>query len=152
MISINVVCVGNLKEKFSREEQAEYQKRLSAFCNLSITEIKEQNQFENPEVIKQKEGAEIIKKLKGYVILCEIDAAQLSSEKLAQKMSLLMNDNSCITFVVGGSYGVSEEVKKKAHEIISFSQMTFPHNLFRIMLLEQLYRGFTIINGKSYHK
>lgn len=152
MITINLVCVGNLKEKFTKDEQAEYQKRLSAFCNLNIIEIKEQNQFENVDVTLQKEGLDILSKSKGYIILCDIGGKQLSSENFAQKIDKLMLENSTITFVVGGSYGVSEDVRKKANERISFSQMTFPHNMFRNMLLEQIYRAFTIINGKSYHK
>ena len=152
MITINLVCVGNLKEKFTKEEQAEYQKRLSAFCNLNIIEIKEQNQLEKTNLILQKEGLDILSKAKGYVILCDINGKELSSESFAQKIDKLMLENSCITFVVGGSYGVSEDVKKMANEKISFSPMTFPHNMFRNMLLEQIYRAFTIINGKSYHK
>ncbi len=152
MISVNLVCVGNLKEKFSKEEQAEYLKRLSAFCNLTVTEIKEQNQLQNPQTIIEKEGQELVKKLKGYVILCDIKGKELSSENLAEKFKSLMQQTSVVTFVIGGSYGVSEEVKKLANEKISFSPMTFPHNLFRIMLLEQVYRAFTIIENKSYHK
>ncbi len=152
MLTINLVCVGNLKEKFSREEQAEYLKRLSAFCKLNIIEIKEQNQFDNPLVVIEKEGEEICKNLKGHVILCDINSPQLSSEDFAQNLEKLSLTNSVLTFVVGGSFGVSENVRKHAHQKISFSKMTFPHNLFRIMLLEQLYRAFTILNGKSYHK
>ncbi len=152
MISINLVCVGNLKEKFSKDEQEEYLKRLSAFCNLKIVEIKEQNQLQNPTTIMEKEGQDIVKNLKGHVILCDIKGKELSSENLAEKFKALMQQTSVITFVVGGSYGVSENVKKLANERISFSPMTFPHNLFRIMLLEQTYRAFTIIENKSYHK
>ena len=152
MITINVVCVGNLKEKFTKEEQAEYQKRLSAFCNLNIIELKEQNQLEKTDLILQKEGADILQRLKGHVVLCDIKGKEISSEEFAKKIDKLMIENSCITFVIGGSYGVSEDVKKKADESISFSPMTFPHNMFRNMLLEQIYRAFTIINGKSYHK
>ena len=152
MMTINIVCVGNLKEKFSRDEQAEYQKRLSAFCNLNIIEIKEQNHLENPTLILEKEGEDIIKKLKGYVVLCDIKSKEISSEQFADKIKGIMNDNSCLTFVIGGSYGVGENVKKLANEKMSFSPMTFPHNLFRIMLLEQVYRSFTILAGKTYHK
>ena len=151
-MTINLICVGNLKEKFSRDEQAEYLKRLSAFCKLEICEIKEQNHLENPLLIVEKEGEEIIKKIKGYCFLCDIKSKQYSSEKFAEKISGCMQENSTITFIVGGSYGVSEKVKAAANEKISFSEMTFPHNLFRIMLLEQIYRAFTILNGKSYHK
>ena len=85
-MTINLICVGNLKEKFSKEEQDEYIKRLSAFCKLNIVEIKEQNQLENPELIKEKEGEEILKKIKGYTILCDIKSKEISSEMFAQKI------------------------------------------------------------------
>mgnify|MGYP001625538042 FL=1 len=152
MISINIVCVGNLKEKFSKEEQAEYLKRLSAFCKLSILEVKEQNQLENVDTILEKEGEEILKKLKGHCILCEINSKEMSSVEFAENLNKIMQKNSTVTFVVGGSYGVSQKVKDFCQQKISFSPMTFPRNLFRIMLLEQIYRSFTILNGKSYHK
>lgn len=152
MMTINLICVGNLKETFSKQEQEEYLKRLSAFCKVNVIEIKEQNQFENSYVTLEKEGEEILKKLKGYVILCDIKGKELSSPALAEKLENLMQTNSEISFVVGGSYGVCEKVKSLSKEKISFSPMTFPHNLFRIMLLEQVYRAFTIINGKTYHK
>lgn len=152
MMTINLICVGNLKEKFSREEQQEYLKRLSAFCKLNIIEVKEQNQLPTTELILEKEGEEILKKIKGYTILCDIEAKEKSSEKFAKMMGDLMLKNSTISFVIGGSYGVSQKVKGISDEKISFSAMTFPHNLFRIMLLEQIYRGFTILNGKTYHK
>lgn len=152
MISVNLVCVGNLKEKYSRDEQAEYVKRLSAFCHLKIVEVKEQNQLGSPAKIVEREGIDIIKNLKGYVILCDIKGKMLSSEDLAEKIGTLMQSSSCVSIVVGGSYGVSEQVKKLANERLSFSPMTFPHNLFRNMLLEQVYRAFTILENKTYHK
>lgn len=152
MMTINLICVGNLKETFSKQEQEEYLKRLSAFCKVNVIEIKEQNQFENSYVTLEKEGEEILKKLKGYIVLCDIKGKELSSPALAEKLENLMQTNSEISFVVGGSYGVCEKVKSLSKEKISFSPMTFPHNLFRIMLLEQVYRAFTIINGKTYHK
>lgn len=152
MMTINLICVGNLKETFSKQEQEEYLKRLSAFCKVNVIEIKEQNQFENSYVTLEKEGEEILKKLKGYIVLCDIKGKELSSSALAEKLKNLMQTNSEISFVVGGSYGVCEKVKSLSKEKISFSPMTFPHNLFRIMLLEQVYRAFTIINGKTYHK
>lgn len=151
-MTINLICVGNLKETFSKQEQEEYLKRLSAFCKVNVIEIKEQNQFENSSVTLEKEGEEILRKLKGYVIMCDIKGKELSSPALAEKLENLMQTNSEISFVVGGSYGVCEKVKSLSKEKISFSPMTFPHNLFRIMLLEQVYRAFTIINGKTYHK
>ena len=151
-MTINLVCVGNLKEKFSKDEQNEYLKRLSAFCKFNVVEIKEQNQLENANLILEKEGEEICKKLKGYVILCDIESKQMSSPDFALKLQNIMQENSTITFVVGGSFGVSEKVKAKCNETVSFSKMTFPHNLFRIMLLEQIYRSFMISAGTSYHK
>lgn len=151
-MTINLVCVGNLKEKFSKEDQSEYLKRLSAFCKVNVIELKEQNQLKNPSIIVEKEGEEILNNLSGYSILCDINSKQYSSEQFASKVSSLMQNSSTITFVIGGSYGVSEKVKNACNEKISFSNMTFPHNLFRIMLLEQIYRAFTILNGKSYHK
>ena len=151
-MTINLLCVGNLKEKFSKDEQAEYVKRLSAFCKLNIVEIKEQNHLQNSALILEKEGEDILKNLKGYVILCDIKSKELSSEEFARKIENLMQTNSAITFVIGGSFGVSDKVKANCNEKISFSPMTFPHNLFRIMLLEQIYRAFTIMTGKTYHK
>ena len=126
LISINVICVGNLKEKFSKDEQAEYCKRLSSFCDLNIIELKEQNHLQNPQTILEKEGQEILKKLKGYVVLCDISGKSVSSEQFAEKIKNLMQQTSTITFVIGGSYGVSEEVRKASNERISFSAMTFP--------------------------
>ncbi len=152
MISINLICVGNLKEKFSKEEQAEYLKRLSAFCKVEVVELKEQNQLSNPALIVEKESKEIMKKLKGFVVFCDVMGKPMSSEVFAKKINSISLENSTISFVVGGSYGVSESVKKQADVRVSFSEMTFPHNLFRIMLLEQIYRAFTILTGKSYHK
>lgn len=151
-MTINFVCVGNLKEKFSREEQGEYLKRLSAFCKVNVIELKEQNQLENIGLIVEKEGDEIIKNLSGKPILCEINSKQFSSTEFASYLQFLMQNNSTLTFVIGGSYGVSQKVKDACKDKISFSKMTFPHNLFRIMLLEQVYRAFTIMEGKSYHK
>jgi len=155
LITINLVCVGNLKEKFSKEEQSEYLKRLSAFCRLNIIELKEQNSLENESLILEKEGEQIIEKLgslKGFNILCDINAKEISSEAFAQEINSLMQTNSTLNFVIGGSYGTSEKLKKYVDKKISFSPMTFPHNLFRIMLLEQIYRAFMILNGKTYHK
>lgn len=152
MLKINLVCVGNLKDKFYIDASAEYEKRLSRFCNLKITELKEFNETDNIEQIKAIEGKEIIGALKGFVILCDIKGQTLDSYELAHKIEELSTVSSEITFVIGGSYGVSEEVKKKAKFKLSISKMTFPHRLFRIMLLEQLYRAETILNGIKYHK
>lgn len=152
MLNVNVVCVGNLKEKFSQDAEKEYLKRLSKFCKLNVVELKEQNKLSNIMLIKEKEGEEIIKNLSSYNILCDLGGENLSSEEFANRLEKLALKNSKITFVIGGSYGVSEKVKNACQMKISFSKMTFPHNLFRIMLLEQIYRAFTILNGINYHK
>lgn len=152
MLNVNVVCVGNLKEKFSQDAEKEYLKRLSKFCKLNVIELKEQNKLSNITLIKEKEGEEIIKNLSSYNILCDLVGENLSSEEFANRLEKLALKNSKITFVIGGSYGVSEKVKNACQMKISFSKMTFPHNLFRIMLLEQIYRAFTILNGINYHK
>ncbi|MBE7082216.1 MAG: 23S rRNA (pseudouridine(1915)-N(3))-methyltransferase RlmH [Clostridiales bacterium] len=152
MLKINLVTVGNLKDKFFIDACGEYEKRLSRFCVLNIKELKEFTNYENIEQIKYLEGEEIIKNLKGYVVLLDVKGTLISSEELACKINDIANINSEITFVIGGSYGVSEAVKQKANLKISMSKMTFPHRLARVMLLEQIYRAFTINNNISYHK
>ena len=152
MLKINLVCVGNLKDKFFVDACNEYKKRLSRFCDLYIIECKEYTNFENPEQTKQAEGQEILKNLKGFVVLCDVKGKSLSSENLADKIKNLSQQTSEITFVIGGSNGVSQEVKDKANFLLSVSTMTFPHRLFRVMLLEQIYRAFTINNNIKYHK
>ncbi len=157
MIKVKIVAVGKVKEKYFSQAIDEYEKRLSRFCNFSIKEVKEEN-FEkvNPSVIleiKKIEGERIKKELEGFVFVMAIEGKQLSSEELSQKIVNLKNaGTSTITFVIGGSYGVCDSIKNLAKEKISFSRMTFPHTLFRLLLTEQLYRAFTIENGVSYHK
>ena len=152
MLSINLICVGNLKEKFWRESQDEFTKRLSAFCKLNIIEIKEQNYLENIDLIIQKESETILKNLKGYTILFDVKGKTCTSEDFSLKIDKLTNISSEITFIIGGSYGVNDEIKNKVNERLSFSSMTFPHKLIRVMALEQIYRAFMIKSGKSYHK
>lgn len=152
MLKINLICVGNLKDKFFIEASGEYIKRLARFCELKVTEIKEFTNLTNIEQIKEKEGEEILKAVKGHFILLDVKGKLISSEELAEKFIDISNINSEISFVVGGSYGVSALVKQRANELISMSKMTFPHRLFRVMLLEQIYRAFTINNNISYHK
>ncbi len=152
MIKINIVCVGNLKDKFFIEASEEYIKRLSRFCVCSIKELKEFNNLNNKTQIVKAEGEEIIKNLKGYVVLLDVQGEQQSSENFSLNIQNLSQKYSEITFVIGGSYGVSEQVKNNSNQKLSFSKMTFPHRLFRVMLLEQIYRAFTISNNISYHK
>ena len=150
---IKIICVGKIKEKFFREAIEEYQKRLTKYTKLSIIEVEDIN-LNNEELIRQKE-AELIKKhidKKDYLITLEIDGIQLSSIELSKKIEELETTNSNITFIIGGSYGLDEEVKKLSNYKLSFSKLTFPHQLFRIILLEQIYRAYKIKNNESYHK
>ena len=147
-----MICVGNLKEKFWLDAQNEYSKRLSKFCKLNIFEIAEQNKFDDPNKILQAEGKDIINKLSGKCFLLDIGGKEYSSEEFAQKLEKVSLTDSTITFVIGSSYGVSQEVKSKIKEKISFGKATYPHNLARIILLEQVYRCFMINSGSKYHK
>lgn len=157
MMTINLICVGNIKEKFFVEAVKEYQKRLNSFCKLNIIEVKETN-FNNPtnseiEIIKQNEAKEIKKHLTKYNILFNIQGEKFSSEEFSKFISKKQLEGlSELTFIIGGSYGVSNEIKNLVQFNLSFSNLTFPHQLFRVMCLEQIYRAFTIINNKTYHK
>lgn len=157
MMTINLICVGNIKEKFFVEAVKEYQKRLNSFCKLNIIEVKETN-FNNPtnseiEIIKQNEAKEIKKYLTKYNILFNIQGEKFSSEEFSKFISKKQLEGlSELTFIIGGSYGVSNEIKNLVQFNLSFSNLTFPHQLFRVMCLEQIYRAFTIINNKTYHK
>lgn len=152
MINIKIICIGNLKEKFWIEASKEYQKRLQRFCKLSIVELQEQNKFNNIESILENEGRDIISNLTDKNILLDIYGKTITSEELAKKIESLSQTYSHLTFVIGGSYGVSNEVKEKITDKISFGKITLPHNLARIVLLEQIYRAFMINNGGKYHK
>lgn len=152
MITINIVCVGNLKEKFWKEACEEYQKRLSRFCKLNIIELAEQNNLGNDIKTLEKEGEDILKHISGKTMLLAIEGKQLSSEEFADKIEKETLTTSELTFVIGSSCGVSEKVKSGIKEKISFGKATFPHNLARVMLLEQIYRAFMIKNGSTYHK
>ncbi len=159
-MNISILTVGKLKEKYWKEAVLEYSKRLSAFCNLKIIEIKEEKAPNNPkeaeiQKVKQLEGEEILKKIKpeDFVITLEIQGFQLSSEELASKFKELANSgDSQIKMVIGGSFGLSEEVSRRSNYKLSFSKMTFPHQMMRVILLEQIYRAFKINSGQKYHK
>ena len=156
MITINLICVGNIKEKFYVDAFEEYSKRLGAFCKFNLIELKETN-YNNPtkseiEKIKNEEGKRILEKLKKYNILLSLKGKDFTSEELATFIQNKQNETSELTFIIGGSYGVSKEVEEKVHFKLSFSKLTFPHQLMRVILTEQIYRAFTIINNKGYHK
>ncbi len=151
---INIIAVGKIKESFLTNGISEYLKRLSAYENVRLTEVKEINYKETAENIK-REGLLILEKITpdDFVITLEIEGKQIDSVSFAQKISELQTyGNSRITFVIGGSNGLSDEVKARSNFKLSFSKFTFPHQLMRLILLEQIYRAYTIINHKEYHK
>lgn len=157
MIKINIVAVGKVKEKYFADGINEYVKRLSRFATVKITEIKEELLSKDGDAEKsitlQREGERILPELKGYVIALAVEGKKLSSEKLSMRLAELKNGGvNEITFVIGGSYGLSNAVKDKANMLLSFSDMTFPHTLMRLILTEQIYRAFMIDAGASYHK
>ena len=151
-MQIRLVCIGNLKEKFWQSATEEYKKRLQKFCNLQIIELDEQNKYQDVNKILSEEGKSIIANLGGYNILLDIEGKAYSSEDLANKIKQTLLSFSTITFIIGGSYGVSEEVKRSVQERISFGRITMPHNLARVVALEQIYRAFMINSGAKYHK
>ena len=159
MQRITVLCVGKLKEKFYADAAAEYCKRLSRYCKIEVTELPETRLPEDPSPaeIKKALAAEanaIRQKLEGgaVVAMC-IEGQTCSSEALSKKLAAFaLEGKSKVTFLIGGSFGLDETLKKQADWRLSMSPMTFPHHLARVMLLEQLYRGFQILEGSKYHK
>lgn len=157
---ITVVCVGKIKEKFFGDAVREYEKRLSRYCKLSIVELQDEKTPDGAsaaleEQIKRREGERILKALPegAYTVALAIQGKQCSSEELAETIEKLgVNGTSHIVFIIGGSLGLSEEVLLKADYLLSFSKMTFPHQLMRVVLLEQVYRSYRIISGEPYHK
>lgn len=159
-MKITVITVGKIKEKYLRDAIAEYSKRLSRYCKLEIIETPDEKTPDQAseteeEKIRAKEGERLLKHIKDdmYVITLEIGGKMLSSEEFARKMETLgVQGKSSIAFVIGGSIGLGKEVLKRSDYALSFSKMTFPHQLMRVILLEQVYRGYRIMNGEPYHK
>ena len=159
-MNIQIICIGKLKEKYWTDAIKEYSKRLSRFCTLDIVELKESLLPANAspadeEKVKLEEGREILKAIKDgtYVITLEIKGKSLSSEELASKIDDLgIMGRSNVAFVIGGSLGLSPEVSQRSDFKLSFSKMTFPHQMMRVILLEQIYRSFKIIRHEAYHK
>ena len=157
---ITVLCVGKIKEKFFTQAIDEYAKRLSRYCKLEIIEVPDEKTPEDAsdvvvEKIKDKEGERLLSHVKdgSYVIALAIEGKEMSSEALAAKLEKLgVEGTSHIVFVIGGSLGLAKAVLKRADFKLSFSPMTFPHQLMRVVLLEQVYRSYRIINGEPYHK
>ena len=160
MININIICVGKLKENYLKEAISEYSKRLSKYCNLKIIEISDEklpNKINDNtiEEVKNKEGLKILENIKkdSYVFPLDLHGKQFTSEEFSEKIeNITVRGFSTITFIIGGTLGISSEVLNKANEMICFSKMTFPHQLIRIFLLEQLFRAFKISNGETYHR
>ncbi len=150
---IKLICVGKIKEKYLQDAINEYKKRLSKYTKLDIIELKD---ITHPELdkVKKEEGELILRNIKSTdnVIVLDIIGHELTSLELAEKLEQLENKNSDLTFIIGGSYGLSDEVKKRANYSLSFSKLTFPHQLFRVIFLEQLYRTYKIRHNESYHK
>lgn len=159
-MNISVICVGKLKERYWTDAVGEYSKRLKSYCNLEIVELKESRLPDKAgpaeeQAVKEAEGEEVLKKIRSgvYVVTLEVKGRMLSSEKLAEKVEKLAVDGvSNLVFVIGGSLGLSEAVSRRADFKLSFSEMTFPHQMMRVILLEQLYRSFKIIRNETYHK
>lgn len=159
-MNISVVSVGKIKEKYMVAGIAEYSKRLSKYCKLKLIEVPDEKAPENlsekdMDIVKKKEGERILSKIKEntYVVTLEIEGKQMTSEGFAKKIDDLMTQGvSDITFVIGGSLGLSDEVMARSDFKLSFSKMTFPHQLMKMVLLEQVYRGWRIIRGEPYHK
>lgn len=158
-MKITLICVGKIKEKFYREAIKEYEKRLSAYAKVNTLEINDEKLKNENEaeisIVMEKEGKNILSKIKDnqFVITLEILGENVTSEKLASKIdNLALTGSSDLVFIIGGSYGLSDEVKNRSNYALSFSKMTFPHQLMRVILLEQIYRAFKIIRKEPYHK
>lgn len=159
-MNIKIICVGKLKEKYLKMAQDEYLKRLGSYAKVEVIEIKDEDIKENfseseVELAKEKEGAGILSKIKDrdIVFTLEIEGKQRTSEEFASEIEdMMVHGNSDVAFVIGGSCGISKEVMARSDRKISFSKMTFPHQIIRINLLEQIYRAFKIIKNEPYHK
>lgn len=159
-MKITLITVGKIKEKYLKDAIAEYSKRLSRYCKLEIVEVADEKTQDNAsdtveDAIRDKEGERILKYIKedAYVITLEIAGKMLTSEEMAEKIEKLgVQGTSHIIFIIGGSIGLGKEIFKRSDYALSFSKMTFPHQLMRVILLEQIYRSYRIINHEPYHK
>ena len=158
MVHINIVCIGKIKETYLKDAITEYSKRLTKYCELSIIELNDEiipnnaSPAEEEKVI-QIESTKLSEALpKGYNILLDLSGKEYSSEDFARKIEDIQLTNSTINFIIGGSLGTSQELRNICQEKICFSKMTFPHQLIRVFLLEQIYRAFKILNHEKYHK
>ena len=159
MLNINIICVGKLKEDYLKQAIAEYSKRLSKYCNLNFIELQDEklpNKLNSSiiEEIKNKECNKILEHIKkdSYIFCLDLKGKQYSSEEFSREIdNIALNFNSSITFIIGGTLGLTNEVLNKSNKLICFSKMTFPHQLIRVFLLEQLFRAFKISHNETYH-
>lgn len=159
-MKISIACVGKIKEKFYRDAVSEYEKRLSRYCKLEFIEVTDEKTPEGAgaaleEQIREKEGRRLLEKIREDAFVCtlEIEGKRLTSEGFARWMEgLTVRGTSHIVFVIGGSLGLHGSLRRRADMALSFSDMTFPHQLMRVILVEQIYRGFRIMHGEPYHK
>lgn len=159
-MEINIISVGKIKEDYFKKAIEEYEKRLKAYCRVNFIELKDESEGKNLsdkdiDIILDKEGKRILEKIKerSFIIVLDILGRSIDSVEFSKKINYIMLDGiSSIDFIIGGSLGISQEVKDKANYSLSFSKFTFPHKLMKVILMEQIYRAFTIINNKTYHK
>lgn len=156
MFKVKIIAVGKIKEEYFQQAVAEYVKRAGRYAEVKIVEVKEENFCAEPsdkekEIILEKEGEGILKEVKGRVFVLAIEGKKISSEGLKDLIKKSKDAGEELTFIIGGSYGLADKVKRAA-TLVSFSDMTFPHTLFRVMLTEQIYRAFNIMEGGKYHK
>ena len=149
---IKIICIGKIKEKFFQEAILEYKTRISKYTNIEIIELPDYNYDIKKTKLTEHNNIVKVLNMSDYNILLDIDGVEMDSVSFAKKIDEIHNYNSNITFIIGGSYGVLDELKKIVNYRLSFSKMTFPHQLFRIILLEQIYRAFKINNNEEYHK
>lgn len=159
-MEINIISVGKIKEDYFKKAIEEYEKRLKAYCRVNFIELKDESEgknlsYKDIDIILDKEGKRILEKIKerSFIIVLDIKGKSIDSVEFSKKINDIMLDGiSSIDFIIGGSLGISQEVKDKANYSLSFSKFTFPHKLMKVILMEQIYRAFTIINNKTYHK
>ena len=159
MLNIHIVCIGKVKESYLKDAISEYSKRLSKYCKLTILELPDEKIPDKlneslANEIKEKESNAILNHIKkdSYIICLDLTGKEFTSEEFSKNIENLSLQTSNITFVIGGSLGLSSDILKKAHQKICFSKMTFPHQLIRVFLLEQIFRGFKISHGETYHR
>ncbi len=150
---IKIICLGKIKEQFFKDAEAEYVKRITKYSKIDLIELPDEKDTNIQQCLK-KESENILKHLKekDNIIILDINGTQKASEEFSKMINEELTNNSNITFIIGSSNGLDEKIKKLTNKKISFSKMTFPHQMFRVILLEQIYRGFKIINNESYHK